>query len=80
MFPRIVDDPKPWDNPKCFLCDQRPSKDLGSVFVCERHPEGLVRWSKYDWNAPTYKETFVYQGQTIPYVDFTKPDAPSSPA
>lgn len=72
--------PEITDNPLCFLCDRPPSADLGSVFVCKRHPEGPVHWSKYVWATQPLKESFVYQGKTVEYIDFSKPGAPVSPA
>ena len=68
------------DNPRCFICDRPPSSDLGSVFRCDRHPEGPVNWSKYVWNEQPLKVSFVYQGKTVDYIDFSRPGAPSSPA
>lgn len=72
--------PKPLDNPRCFLCDEPANEESGSWLTCHRHTEGPVRWSKYDWSTPELKVEFAYQGVMVPFVDFTKPDAPSAPA
>jgi hypothetical protein len=77
--PEPIEEPDP-AFPDCFVCGEPFDERKGSYLFCSRHSEGVVRWNKYEFPTKELKESTHWNGWKVYYVDFTKPNAPGSPA
>lgn len=52
----------------CFVCGKIGTERVGTL-TCERHPEGLVRWSTLKIGNTALNDAIVYRGYVVHATD-----------